>query len=169
MKEFVQALQDAFPILRTHPVLMARLFLFLLLLVGLYSARKPRKKICQFLVSLLVDRIASTTRWLYVYRDSNMTNDWKYYTSEVAGKGRLGDDIIWTLVRWPSLRPKDSFRVSGAVGMVNGILESQAKLEGRWNIIHDPDLPSIGPVPARGLISRLRRVAARALHFLGSV
>jgi hypothetical protein len=169
MKDFVQALQDAFPILRSHPVLMARLFLFMLLLAGLYVAKKPRARVCKLMVSRLVERIASTTRFLYVYRDSNVTNDWKYYTSEVVGKGQLGDDIIWTLVGWPSLRPKDSFRVAGAVGMVDGILESQAKLEGRWNIIHNPDLPPIGPVPARGVRSRLRRVAARLLHILGSI
>jgi hypothetical protein len=169
MKELFQTLQDAFPVLRSHPLLMARLFLLALLLVGLYSAKGARKKICGPLFSKLCARIFVTSRWLYVYQDSNMVNDWKYYTSEVTGKGEVGDDVIWTLVRWPSLKPKDSFRVSGAVGMVNGIHESQAKLQARWKIAHDPDSFSVGPVPARGLISRLRRASAKMLQFLGAV
>jgi hypothetical protein len=167
MKEFFQALQDAFPVLRNHPILMARLFLLLVLLVGLYSAKGLRNKICWPLLSKLCTRIAATNRWLYVYHAGNLVNDWKYYTSETTGK--VGDDIIWTLVHWPSLKPKDSFKVSGAVGMVSGIHESQAKLQARWNIAHDPDSPPIGPVPARGLVSKLRRAAAKMLHFLGAV
>src|SRR5260370_20908675 len=114
MKEFFQALQDAFPVLRNHPALMARLFLLALLLVGLYSARGLRKKICEPLWLKLCAQISVTSRWLYVYQDSQFVNDWKYYTSEVTGKGHVGDDIIWTLVRWPSLKPEDSFKVAVA-------------------------------------------------------
>lgn len=83
--------------------------------------------------------------------------------------GHSGDDIIWTLVDWPSLKPKDSFRVHGAVGMVDGIYESQAKLYSRWQIVHDPDGAFIGAVPARGLRSLLRRGAAKVLWVLASI
>ena len=139
MKEFFQTLQDAFPILQNHPVIMARLVLFLMFLVGFYSAKGLRKKVCQRLCSELCDQIFATSRWLFVYQKSREVDHWKYYTSETTGKGHAGDDIIWTLVRWPSLKPEDSFRISGAVGMVDGIHESEAKLQARWKIAHDPD------------------------------
>ena len=42
--------------------------------------------------------------------------------------------------------------------MENALHESIVKLEGRWKIIHDPDM-SIGPVPARGLLSKRRPIA----------
>ena len=90
-------------------------------------------------------------------------------TSEATGKGNTGDDVIWTLVRWPSLRPIDSFKIAGGVGMIAGIHESQAKLEGRWRISHDPDRPGIGPVPARGFRSKFLRAAVKALQFLESI
>lgn len=169
MKEFFQALQDAFPVLKNHPVATARVFVIVLLLTAVYSAKDLRKRICKPLLSKLYDKIFATSRWLYVYQDSQLINDWKYYTSETTGKGNLGDDVIWTLVRWPSLKPTDSFRVIGGVGMIAGIHESQAKLEGRWQIIHDPDRPAIGIVPARGLGSKLRRAGAVALRFIGSI
>lgn len=169
MKDFVQMLQDAFPILRSHPVLMARLGLLLLLLGVVYSAKQTRKKICHSWSSKLFDQIFATSRWLYVYQDSQMTNDWKYYTSETTGKGKEGDDVIWTLVHWPSLRPKDSFTVSGAVGMLDGVHTSQAILQARWKISHNLDGYPVGPVPARGLLSTLRRAAAKALYTLGSI
>lgn len=168
MKEFFQALQDAFPALRNHPVLMARLTLSAVVLGGLYFAKGPRKKLFQPLHSQLCDRIFATSRWLYVYQNSNDMDEWKYYTSEVTSKGNAGDDVIWTLVHWPSLKPKDSFRIHGGVGMVDGVHESQAKLFARWQIVHDPDMPFIGPVPARGLRSRVRRVSAKILQVLGS-
>jgi hypothetical protein len=168
MKDFFQALQDAFPVLRNHPVLMARLTLAAIVLAALYLAKNMRKRLCHPLRSRLYDRIFATSRWLRVYRNSNDMAEWKYYTSETTGSGHSGDDIIWTLVHWPSLKPKDSFRVHGAVGMVEGIRDSQAKLLARWQIVHDPDGLFIGPVPARGLRSALRRAAAEVLHLLGS-
>jgi hypothetical protein len=169
MKEFFQALQDAFPVLRTHPHLMARLFLLVLVLVGLNRAKETRKKICEPLWKRLRTRIEVSTRWLYVYHDPQMVKDSKYYTSEVTGKGAAGDDFIWTLVHWPSLKPTDSFRMSGAVGELTSLQETQAKLLARWQIAHDPNFSRVGPVPARGLTSKLRRGAAKILQFLGAV
>jgi len=127
------------------------------------------KRICQPLLTWLCAKIATTSRLLYVYQVSDKLDDWKYYTSETTGTGRTGDDIIWTLVSWPRLGRKDSFRLTGVVGMVNAIHESQAKLLGRWDIAHNPDRPPIGLVPACGLRSRLRRASAKALQFLGSI
>ena len=169
MKDFFQTLQDAFPVLKNHPVGVARLLLVLLLLLAAYSAKGLRKRICQPLLSKLCERIFATSRWLYVYQDSQTVNDWKYYTSEATGKGTTGDDMVWTLVSWPNLKPKDSFTLSGVVGMVDAVDQSQAKLLGRWNIVHDPDRHPIGPVPARGLRSNLRRACARVLQILGSI
>ncbi|HEV2380549.1 MAG TPA: hypothetical protein VG206_12235 [Terriglobia bacterium] len=169
MKDFFEALKDAFPVLKNHPVATARLLVVLLVLVAVYSARGLRNRICHPLSSKLFFRIFTTSRWLYVYQDSQAVNDWKYYTSESTGNGDTGDDIVWTLVSWPNLKPKDSFRLSGVVGMVEAIQESRAKLLGRWNIVHDPDRPPIGPVPARGLRSKLRRASAKALQALGSI
>jgi len=169
MKDFFETLKNAFPVLKNHPVGMARLVLVLLALLAVYSARSLRKRICQPLLSKLCDRISVTSRWLYVYQDSRTVNDWKYYTSEATGNGRTGDDIVWTLVSWPSLRAKDSFTLSGVDGMVNAIHESQTKLLGRWRIVHDPDRRPIGLVPARGFRSKLRRASAKALQFLGSI
>lgn len=168
MKDFFQALQDAFPVLRHHPVLIARLTLAAIVVAGLYVAKGPRRRVCKRLSYKLYKRIAHSYRWLYLYQNSDFTNEWKYYTSETTGEGSTGDDVIWTLVEWPSLKPKDSFRVPGAVGWLNGVHESQAKLLARWQIVHDPDKLSIGPVPARGLRSKLRRVTAKLLHTLGS-
>ena len=54
-------------------------------------------------------------------------------------------------------------------GMLNAVHESQPKIFGRWKIVHDPDRQPIGPVPARGLRSKLRRDCASALQFLGSI
>ena len=162
MKDFFQTLQDAFPVLKTHPVLMARLFLAALIIVGIWAAKGWRKKLFGPLCSKLYDRISITNRWLFVYQDGNMTNGWKYYTSESTGNADTGDDIIWTLVRWPSLKPIDSFKMAGVVGMGNALHESIVKLEGRWKIVHNPDMP-IGPVPARGMKSKMRRVCARVL------
>jgi len=169
MKEIFQTLQDAFPVLKNHPVAMARILLVLLILGACYGAKGLRKKLFGTLCSKLYNKIFVTSRWLYVYQDSQLVNDWKYYTSEVTGTGNTGDDVVWTLVRWPSLNPTDSFRVSGGVGMVDAIHESQAKLQGRWHIIHDPDRQPIGPVPARGLKSKLRRVCAKVFQTLGSI
>jgi hypothetical protein len=162
MKEFFQTLQDAFPLLKTHPVLMARLLLAACVFAAIWAARGWRKKLFGPLGTKLYSRIAVTNRWLYVYQDGDSINGWKYYTSEATGKADTGDDIIWTLVRWPSLRPIDSFRMSGAVGMPNALHESTVKLGARWKIVHNPDTP-VGPVPARGLRSKLRRVCARVL------
>jgi hypothetical protein len=168
MTEFFQALKDAFPPLAHHPVLMARLLVMLLVLAFVYSQKELRKRVCNPLASKLFAQIFATSRWLYVYQNSQTVNDWQYYTSETTG-GKQGDDIIWTLVRWPSMRYKDSFRISGAVGMLEAIDKSQAILEGRWHIVHDPDSQPIGTLPARGLVSRLRCALAKTLHILGSI
>ena|SRR5258708_6699245 len=169
MKDFFQTLQDAFPVLKNHPVGMARLLLVLLVLVAAYTAKGLRKRICQPLLSKLCEKSFVTRRWLYVYRDSQNVDHWKYYTSEATGNANTGDDMVWTLVGWPNLKPKDSFTLSGVIGMVDAIHESQAKLLGRWNIVHDPDCQPIGAVPARGLRSKLRRASARLLQILGSI
>jgi hypothetical protein len=169
MKDFFQALQDAFPVLKNHPVGMGRLLLVVLILVMVYSAKGLRRRICQPLLSKLNEKIFATNRWLYVYQNSQTINGWKYYTSEATGKRNTGDDIVWTLVSWPKLKPKDSFTLSGLVGMVAAVYESQAKLLGRWNIIHDPDRQPIGPVPARGVISKLRRACARVLQIVATL
>ncbi len=168
MKDFFQALQEAFPGLRTHPVLMARITLVAMAVVALYFAKDMRKSLFHPLHSKLCDRIFATSRWLRVYQNSNDMADWKYYTSEVTGSGNTGDDLIWTLVSWPSLKPKDSFRIHGAVGTVDAIHDSQVKLLARWQIVHDPDGMFIGPVPARGLRSLFRRTAAKVFRVLGS-
>lgn len=166
MTEFFQALKDAFPPLAHHPVLMARVLILLLVLVALYSPKELRRRICHFLCSKLNEQIFATTRWLFFYKNSQMVSNWKHYTSESSGK--TGDDVLWTLVHWPSLKPKDSFKVTGAVGMLSGIHDSEAKLYARWDIVHNPD-SCIGPVPARGLVSKLRRAAAKTLHILGTI
>ncbi len=162
MKDFFQTLQDAFPVLKSHPLLMARLLLAAIIIGALWAAKPLRRKLFWPLCTKMYDRVAVTSRWLYVYRNSFLTSNWKYYTSEVTGKGNTGDDIIWTLVRWPSLKPIDSLKLVGVVGMDHALHESTVKLEGRWKIVHDP-YTSVGAVPARGLVSRLRRVCARIL------
>jgi len=167
MKEFFQALQDAFPVLKNHPVATARVLLVLLILMAVYAAKGWRKRVCESLMSKLHERIFTTNRWLYVYQDSQMVDEWKYYTSE--GGGNVGDDMVWTLVSWPDLRPKDSFTLVGVIGMIDAVRESRAKLLGRWKIVHDPDRHPIGMVPARGLGSKLRCASAKALHKLGSI
>jgi hypothetical protein len=162
-------LQDAFPFLRDHPRLTVRAFIFLVVLVVLYRAKGLRSRICEPLGSKLEQRIFNTSRWLYVHQDGQTVNDWKYYTVETTKKANAGDDIIWKLVRWPSLRTRDSFIISGAVGMVSAVHESQSKLLARWDILHDPDSPAIGVVPALGMRSKLRRALAKLLRFIGSI
>jgi hypothetical protein len=165
MKDFFQTLQEAFPVLKQHPLLVTRLFLLAIVLGAFWAAKPLRKKLFGSLCSKMYQRIAVTNRWVFVYHDGEITNNWKYYTSETSGKGALGDDIIWTLVSWPHLKPIDSFKLNGAVGMDSALQESFVKLAGRWNITHNP-YTSIGPVPARGLKSKLRRIGARILLFL---
>jgi hypothetical protein len=167
MKDFIQALQEAFPILKNHPTLLARLTVAVMILVALYLAKDIRKKLFHPLHSRLCDRIFTTSRWLRVYQESNNMDEWKYYTSEVTG-GKTGDDMIWTLVHWPSLRPKDRFVLHGVVGMVAAMHQSQAKLHARWQIVYNPDTPFIGALPARGLRSMARRAAARVCYLLGA-
>ena len=162
MKDFFQTLQDAFPVLKTHPVLMARLLLAAIIIGAIWVAKPLRRKLFWPLCTKLYERIAVTNRYLFVFHNGDLTNNWKYYTSEVTGNGDTGDDIIWTLVRWPSLKPIDSFKLAGVVGMDHALHESTVKLEGRWKIVHNP-YTSVGPIPARGLISKLRRVCARVL------
>lgn len=169
MRDFFETLKDAFPVLKEHPVGAARSLLVILLLAAFYSAKGLRKRICLRMSSKLESRAAARTRFLYVFQDSELSNNWKYYTSETTGKGNTGDDLIWTLVTWPGLRPKDSFRLSGVVGMVRALSESQAKLKGRWGILHRPDRGLIGLIPARGAASKLSRASASALRVLGSI
>jgi hypothetical protein len=52
--------------------------------------------------------------------------------------------------------------------MESALHESRAKLEARWEILHDPDNLGVGFVPALGIRSKLRRAAAKALGVLGS-
>jgi hypothetical protein len=167
MKEFFQALQDAFPVLKNHPIALARIFFAVLVLGSLYKAKDARQGICKPLLTKLCDKMFVTTRWLYVYRDSNAVDRWKYYTSEGRG-GKYGDDIVWTLVSWPDLKPKDSFKSVGVVGMLDAFHEAEAKLLGRWNIVHDLD-HLIGAVPARGFTSKLRLWCTKVVKFLGSL
>ena len=162
MKDFFQTVQEAFPVLKTHPVLMARLLLAAIVIGAIWAAKPLRKKLFWPLCTKMYERIAVTNRYLFVFHNGDLTNNWKYYASEVTGKGDTGDDMIWTLVRWPSLKPIDSFKLVGVVGMDHALHESTVKLEGRWKIVHDP-YTSVGPVPARGLISKLRLVCARVL------
>jgi hypothetical protein len=169
MKDFLQILQDALPVLKNHPRFILWVLLSLIAVGTIYRAKDLRKRICKPLSLSLYQKTAGTSRWLYVYQDSTETSDWLYCTSEISGNGSAGDDLIWTLVSWPSLIPKDSFRVHGAVGMVNALQESQVKLEARWNILHDPDSLGVGLVPAIGIRSKLRRSLATVLRFLGSI
>ncbi len=169
MTDLVQTLKDAFPFLRNHSALIARLALLMAAVVAVYSARDLRKRICNPLASKLFHQIFVTSRWLYVHQNSRTVNDWQYYTSEVVGKGHFGDDIVWTLVHWPSMRRKDSFTISEAIGTLDAIDRSRLILGGRWHIVHNPDSQPIGMLPARGLISKLRRVAAKTLYFIGTI
>ncbi len=168
MKEFLQTLQDAFPILKNHPLAMARILVAMIVLMPLYKAKGARQRICKPLLSKVCDKMHATTRWLFVYHTPNFIDGSKYYTSQSTGKGHLGDDVIWTLVSWPDLKPKDSFRLVGVVGTVGAIHESQAKLQGRWQIVHDPE-HIVGPVPALGLRSIFRRLFAKSIKFVGSI
>jgi hypothetical protein len=169
MNDFFQMLKEAFPSLKSHPRLILAAFIFLVAVIALYGAKGLRSKVCKPLSSKLYEKIFLTQRWLFVFKPSQTVNEWKYYTSEVTGKGNIGDDIIWTLVRWPSLKPVDRFVMAGAVGMESALQESQVKLEARWHIAHNPDYLGVGFVPARGIRSKLRRAAARVLHVLGSI
>jgi hypothetical protein len=168
MKDFWQALQHAFPVLKSHPILMARIFLAALVVGAIYAAKGWRKRVFGSLHSRVYRKVINGQRWLYVYPNSRMVNDWKYYTSETTG-GRTGDDMIWTLVDWPNFKPIDSFTIAGAVGMVAAIHEAQAKLEGRWEIVHDPDQPGVGPLHAHGFGSKIRRGCATVLLFFARV
>ncbi len=167
MKDFLQLLQDAFPALKSHPRLILTAFLILTAVGVLALAKEWRSRICRPRYAELCNKIFTTQRWLFVSKPSQTVNDWKYYTSESTGK--VGDDIIWTLVSWPDLKPVDRFVIAGAVGMESALEESQVKLEARWQIIHDPDYLGVGFVPAHGIRSKLRRAAARLLKVLGSI
>jgi hypothetical protein len=164
MNDFLQTLKDAFPVLKSHPVAMTRLVLIVSALITAYKLKELRKRICDPLLTRLNQRIDNTRRWLYVYHVSRY--DQKYYTSGTTGNGDTGDDMVWTLVSWPDLKPKDVFVLSGAVGMVNAMHESQIKLRGRWDIVYNADCKPIGPLPARGLKGKLRRICAKVLQLL---
>jgi hypothetical protein len=168
MNDFLQTLKDAFPLLKNHPVFVARIALVVLVLSALYVAKGLRKRVCLPLHARLSKKILATTRWLRVYQADIDIASWKYYTFEIDGWDEDGDDMIWTLVQWPSLRPKESLRMHGAVGNVNALRDSQDKLYKRWGIVHEPNI-FIGPVPAWGLRSLLRRAAAKVLWELASI
>jgi hypothetical protein len=168
MKDLLDNLKEVWPIIGRHPRFTAALSLCLFALFWLYRSRKTWAQICRSWSTDLYDKASVKSRWVFVDRSPQITNEWKYYTSETTGLGEVGDDIIWTLVSWPRLKPLKSFRIHGAVGMERALQESQTKLDGRWGIVHDP-YSSIGPVPASGLASMLRRTAARCLMLIGSI
>jgi hypothetical protein len=168
MSDFFEFLKEAFPFLKNHPAVVAKIAVVVILLGLIYAAKDLRKRICLPPHSKLSVKIVATDRWLRVYQKGNDMAQWKYYTSEVVGWGRDGDDMIWTLVRWPSLRPIDSFRVHGAVGKLSGVEDSRSTLYHRWEIVHDP-YNVFGPVPARGLRSLLRRAAVKVLWALATI
>jgi hypothetical protein len=168
MKDLIDNLKEVWPIVGRHPQFTAAVSLSLCALVWLYRSRKTWAGICHSWSTYLYDKASVTSRWVFIYRSSQVTNEWKYYTSETTGLGEIGDDIIWTLVSWPKLKPLKSFRIYGAVGMESALQESQTKLNGRWGIVHDP-YSTIGPVPATGLVSMFRRTAARLLMLIGSI
>jgi hypothetical protein len=88
MKDFFQTLQDAFPALKTHPVLMARLLIAALIIGAIWAAKGWRKKLFGPLCSKMYGKIAVTSRYLFVFHNGDLTNNWKYYTSEVTGNRR---------------------------------------------------------------------------------
>jgi len=104
MKDFIQLLQDWFPVLKSHPHVVLIASVLLAALVALYRAKDMRSRVCKPLHSKLCERIFETQRWLFVFKPSTLVNDWQYYTSE--SKGKVGDDIIWTRVSWPGLKPE---------------------------------------------------------------
>jgi hypothetical protein len=167
MKDFLQLLQDWFPVFKSHPHAVLAVSVSVAAMVALYKAKDLRTRVCTPLYSKLCNKIFETQRWLFMSKTSQVINEWKYYTSE--SKGKVGDDIIWTLVSWPDLKPIDHFVMHGATGMESALQESQVKLEARWQIDHNPDGLGIGPVPALGIRSSLRRATARVLHVLGSI
>src|SRR5260370_20030238 len=57
MKDFFQNLQDAFPVLKTHPVLMARLLLAVIIIGAIWAAKGWRKKIFGPLCSKMYGKI----------------------------------------------------------------------------------------------------------------
>jgi hypothetical protein len=71
-------LQNAFPVLKNHPVAMARSLVALLAISAIYSAKSWRKKFLGALCSKLYSQIARRQRWVYVYQGSAWVNDWKY-------------------------------------------------------------------------------------------
>jgi hypothetical protein len=168
MNDFFNFLKEAIPPLKNDPVLLARIAVIVIILGLLYAAKSLRRRVCVPLHDRLCKKIFATNRSLRVYQESNNMDEWKYYTSEVDGWGRDGDDMIWTLVHWPSLRPIDSFRAHGAVGKLSGVEDSRTTLYQRWRIIHDPN-NFFGQVPARGLRSLLRRATVKVLRALASM
>jgi hypothetical protein len=169
MNEFVNFLREAFPPLKDHPVLVARIAVVLIALGVVYAAKSLRKRICLSLHSRLTERIKCTTRLLCVFVNPDDITDRTFYTSEVLGTGKDGDDMVWTLVHWPSLRPtRDFFRVHAALGSLSAWEETKGILNRRWKIVHSPD-SFIGPLPAHGLRSLIRRATAKVLWALASI
>lgn len=169
MKDFFQLLRDWFPLLKSHPQVVLAISVSAAALIALYKAKDLRSRIFKPVHSKLCHKNFARQRWLFVSKRSCTVDAWKYYTSEVTGSGNIGDDIIWTLVSWPSLKPIDHFVIHGAVGMESALQESQVKLEARWQIDHDPDGLGVGFIPARGIISKLRRAAEKLVHMLWSI
>jgi hypothetical protein len=94
MKDFIEALKEAFPGLALHPRLMGALLLFLLIVFALFKTRKQWGSVSRSWSKDLYDYEAITGRWVFVDRScSEVTNDWKYYSSHTSGLGETGDDL----------------------------------------------------------------------------
>jgi len=168
MKDIMDVILKAFPALAPHEVAVARVTLVLLVLGGFYVLAKPRRWIFTSIAKYLNERIDVTNRALFVSRGlSGRTSGWKHYTFET--EGRPGDDIVWTLVKWPSCRPtSDSFIVRGGYGELNAFYTSKNLLYARWQVVFEPT-ECVGLLPARGLFSVLRRVGAPVCAWLARI
>jgi hypothetical protein len=164
MKDAFDLLKEMVPWASNHPRYTLAVVLIAAVMVLLYRA-EGRKVFCRRLFQRLTVQNLDRSRFLYVCKHPDLDFDWRYYTSENTGRGLPGDDIIWTLVRWPSMKPEDSMTIHGAVADPDSFVTSTEKLEARWGIIHDVD-NVVGLLPAVGLMSKLRDVAARVLFFL---
>jgi hypothetical protein len=165
MKDAFDLLKEIFPWAANHQRAALTGVLIVAIFIALYRA-KGRKAFCLGLGRQWTERNTERSRFLYVCKPSNLVNDWRYYTSESAGRALPGDDIIWTLVRWPSMKSEDSVTIHGAVANPDSFAMSTQTLEARWRIVHDVD-NVVGILPAVGLMSKLRKAAARVLFVLG--
>jgi hypothetical protein len=168
MRDFFEALKETFPRLAHHPRLMGAGLLSLFIFIAIFKTKKHWSTVFLSWANELCIHDSVKGRWVFIDRKcSGLSNDWKYYTSHTTGFGETGDDLIWTLVSWPSLKPlkpimRNSFRMQGAIGMASTNSESRAKLMGRWGINHDP-YSTIGFIPAPGVVGGLRRLSVSLL------